>query len=288
MRCAVNPRIGYPGEIEPVAVGDSKNVMVIGGGPAGMMAAQTLVKRGHQVTLYEKSDRLGGLLKDATVAPFKEYMRLYLDWDIRTTMKCGATIVLNSEVNMALIEQQSPDAIIVATGSRYIHPDLPGIDHGKVQRVMDVENHRVPVGSNVLVCGGGITGMECALALAMEGKKITVVDRLPTEQFCSELALFNRMDLLDQLEKYKVRLEGGYTITRFSDAGVEAKHSDGRLKLFEADTYVLALGLVPENQLANEIRSRYASDVYVVGDCVARFRNFFHANQEAYHAAISI
>ena len=153
---------------------------------------------------------------------------------------------------------------------------------------MDVENHRVPVGDNVVVCGGGITGMECALVLAVEGKNITVVDMLPAEQFCAEMPLFNRMDLLDRLEKYQVNLEGGYTIDRFSDAGVEARNADGHMKVFAADTYVLALGVVPENQLANEIVSRYATDVYVVGDCVARYRNFFHANQEAYHAAMSI
>jgi pyruvate/2-oxoglutarate dehydrogenase complex dihydrolipoamide dehydrogenase (E3) component len=153
---------------------------------------------------------------------------------------------------------------------------------------MDVENHRVPVGDNVVVCGGGITGMECALVLAMEGKTVTVVDMQPIEQFCSEMPLFNRMDLMDQLEKRKVLLKGGHTITRFSDAGVEAHHVDGHLKVFRADTYVLALGVLPDDRLANEIRSRYATDVYVVGDCVTKYRNFFHANQEAYHAAVAI
>jgi 2,4-dienoyl-CoA reductase-like NADH-dependent reductase (Old Yellow Enzyme family)/thioredoxin reductase len=288
MRCAVNPRLGDPEKIRSANPEDLKNVMVIGGGPAGMMAAQTLIQRGHKATLYEKSDRLGGLLNDGTVAPFKKYMRLYLDWAVRTTMKCGAKIVLNAEVTMDIVEQQKPDAVIVATGSRYLHPDIPGIDHEKVQKVMDVENHRVPVGDNVVVCGGGITGMECALVLAMEGKHVTVLDMQPVEQFCSEMPLFNRMDLLDQLEEYKVILEGGYAITRFGDAGVETKHGDGHTKVFEADTYVLALGVIPDNQLANEILSRYATDVYVVGDCVAKYRNIFHANQEAYHAAMAI
>ncbi|MFC1862580.1 FAD-dependent oxidoreductase [Thermodesulfobacteriota bacterium] len=288
MRCAVNPRLGNPEPIISVKPDDSKNVMIIGGGPAGMMAAQTLMQRGHKATLYEKSDSLGGLLKDATVASFKEYMRLYLDWAVRTTMKCGAKIEFNTEVTMELVERKKPDAIIVATGSRYLHPNIPGIDHAKAQKVMDVEQQCVPVGKNVVVCGGGITGLECALTLALEGKKITVLDMLPVERFCSEMPQFNRMDLMDQLEKHDVRLEGGFTITRFSDAGVQVKKADGHSKVIEADTYVLALGVVPENKLANEIRSRYATDVYVVGDCTAKNRNFFHANQEAYHAAMVI
>jgi pyruvate/2-oxoglutarate dehydrogenase complex dihydrolipoamide dehydrogenase (E3) component len=262
--------------------------MIIGGGPAGMLAAQTLIQRGHQAVLYEKTDRLGGLLKDATVAPFKKYMRLYLDWAVRTTMNCGAAIKFSTQVTMEVIDKEKPDAIIVATGSCYLHPGIPGIDHEKVKKVMDVENHRVPVGERVVVCGGGITGMECALALAIEGKKVTVIDLQPVDRFCYEMPLFNRMDLMDQLEKLSVRLEGSFTINGFSDVGVEATNADGHSNVFEADTYVLALGVAPDNQLANEIRSKYATDVYVVGDCAAKYRNFFHANQEAYHAAMSI
>ena len=90
MSCAINPRCGVSGEIQPVEEKDRKHVLVIGGGPAGMMAAQTLVKRGHTATLWEKSDRLGGLLIDASAVPFKQLMREYLEWDIKQTMSCGA------------------------------------------------------------------------------------------------------------------------------------------------------------------------------------------------------
>jgi 2,4-dienoyl-CoA reductase-like NADH-dependent reductase (Old Yellow Enzyme family)/thioredoxin reductase len=288
MRCAVNPRLGYSEKIRKVGPDEVKNVMVIGGGTGGMMAAQILTERGHNATLYEKSDHLGGLLKDATVAPFKEYLRLYLDWHIRTTEKCGANIVYNTDVTMDLIEKEKPDAIIVATGSRYIRPNIPGIELENVQTVMDVEHHAVPVGSRVLVCGGGIVGLECALMLAMEDKSVTVVDMLPVEQFGSDMPLFNRMDLMAHLERYKVRLEGNMTITRFTEKGLEASDREGNTHTFEAETCVLALGVTPDNQLANEILSRYATDVYMVGDCVAEHRNFFNANQEAYHAAMDI
>ena len=160
MSCAINPRCGIAGEIEQLPEAERKNVMVIGGGPAGMMAAQTLVKRGHTVTLYEKADKLGGLLIDASMVPFKQLMREYLDWDIKETLNCGAKIVLNTAVTESLIEQEDPDAIIVATGSVYVNPPIPGMDSALAVR--DVDSHAVEPGKNVVVCGGGITGLERA------------------------------------------------------------------------------------------------------------------------------
>lgn len=288
MRCAVNPRMGALEPIAKVDPEDSKNVMVIGGGPGGMTAARTLSERGHKVKLYEKSGELGGLLRDATVASFKEYMRLYLEWAIKETMSCGAKIYLNTEVTLELIEKEKPDAIIISTGSEYIIPPIPGINNNKVKGIMDVEHHNVPVGENVVVCGGGIAGLECALALVIEGKKVSVVDMVEAENFAAEMALFNRMDLMDQLQRYGVKLYGNNKVTAFSDAGVETVDESGNTHLFEGDTYVLAFGVKPDNRLAIELLSRYASDVYIVGDCVSKGRNISHANQEAYYAAMSI
>ena len=289
MRCAINPMLGKDMELSKlVAPGEEKHVMVIGGGPGGMMAAQTLRAMGHRVSLYEKSHQLGGLLNDATVASFKEYMRLYLQWDIRQTMKCGAEIHLDTEVTPELVEQVNPDAVIVASGSTYIHPNIPGIDHEKVKTVSDVENHRVPVGEQVVVCGGGIVGLECAVMLGMEGKKVTVIDQIPVEKFADGMPVFNHIELNHQLEKYGVTLVGGQRITAFGEGGVETVDASGETKTFTGDTYVLALGVKPDNRLAQQLLSTYAEGVYVVGDCVSTGRLLADANQEAFHAAIRI
>jgi 2,4-dienoyl-CoA reductase-like NADH-dependent reductase (Old Yellow Enzyme family)/thioredoxin reductase len=288
MRCAVNPRMGIPEPIRKVKNEDAKNVMVIGGGPGGMTAARILEERGHSATLYEKSGRLGGLLNDATVAPFKEYLRLYLDWAVEQTLKCGAGIKLNTEVDMELIEKVNPDAIIVATGSVYLEPPIPGIDNPKVARLMEVEHHTVTAGENVVVCGGGIAGLECALALSMEGSKVSVVDMVPADQFCIEMPIFNRADLMDHIGKYNIKLYGNQKIKAFTYAGVETVDLDGKVSCIPGDTYVLALGVIPDNSLAKELYAKYPSDIYVVGDCVKGGRNFFHANQEAYEAAMNI
>jgi 2,4-dienoyl-CoA reductase-like NADH-dependent reductase (Old Yellow Enzyme family)/thioredoxin reductase len=286
--CAVNPRVGICGEIEPVAEKDRKSVMVIGGGPAGMMAAQTLKKRGHEVTLYEKSDRLGGLLNDATLVPFKNYMKDYLEWDIRQTMKCGAKIVLGKEVTVELVEQENPDAVIVATGSVYVCPPIPGIERENVLAVRKADAHPEQTGERVVVCGGGITGLECALALAMEGKKVTVVDQIPRESFVMEMPIFNKADLLGRLEDHHVELIGSETIQAFSDEGLQTKDSEGKMHLYPADTYVNALGVKPDQQLGLALLSRFGTDVHMVGDCVSRGRNYYIANHEGYDAAMRI
>lgn len=289
MRCAINPMLGKDIDLSKlVEPGQEKHVMVIGGGPGGMMAAQTLRAMGHRVSLYEKSHQLGGLLNDATVASFKEYMRLYLQWDIRQTMQCGAEIHLDTEVTPELVEQVNPDAVIVASGSTYVHPNIPGIDMDKVKTVSDVENHRVPVGENVVVCGGGIVGLECAVMLGMEGKKVTVIDQIPLEKFADGMPVFNHIELNYQLEKYGVTLVGGQKITSFGENGVETVDASGEKQAFAGDTYVLALGVKPDNRLAQQLLSAYAEGVYVVGDCVSTGRLLADANQEAFHAAIRI
>ena len=289
MRCAINPMLGKELDLTKlVAPGQEKHVMVIGGGPGGMMAAQTLRKMGHRVSLYEKSHQLGGLLNDATVAPFKEYMRLYLQWDIRQTMKSGAEIHLDTEVTPELVEQVNPDAVIVASGSTYVHPNIPGIDLEQVKTVSDVENHRVPVGAKVVVCGGGIVGLECAVMLGMEGKQVTVIDQIPLEKFADGMPVFNHIELNHQLEKYGVTLVGGQKITAFTENGVETADASGEKQTFAGDTYVLALGVKPDNRLAQQLLSTYAEGVYVVGDCVSTGRVLADANQEAFHAAIRI
>ena len=273
MRCAINPLLGRDIDLSKlVEPGQEKHVMVIGGGPGGMMAAQTLRAMGHRVSLYEKSHRLGGLLNDATVASFKEYMRLYLQWDIRQTMQCGAEIHLDTEVTPELVEQVNPDAVIVASGSTYVYPNIPGIEMDKVKTVSDVENHRVPVGENVVVCGGGIVGLECAVMLGMEGKKVTVIDQIPLEKFADGMPVFNHIELNYQLEKYGVTLVGGQKITSFGENGVETVDASGEKQAFAGDTYVLALGVKPDNRLAQQLLSAYAEGVYVVGDCVSTGR----------------
>ncbi len=283
MRCAINPMLGRSIDLTTLAK-SKKKVMVIGGGAAGMTAAQTCAKMGHDVTLYEKSDKLGGLLNIATAADFKTYMRLYLQWTVRETERCGAKIVYNTEVTPELVDAENPDAIIISTGSNFAHPPIPGIDGPKVVPVRDCELHTKPVGQKVVVCGGGVVGLEAAVMLGMEGKDVTVIDMIPLEKWAAEMPVFNHIELNYQLDKYGVKRFGSEAITEFAEDGVHT--ASGRV--YEGDTYVLALGVTANRKLADELLARYPEGVYVVGDCVKSARMLGDANNEAFAAAISI
>ena len=283
MRCAINPMLGKNIDLSTLAK-SRKKVMVIGGGAAGMTAAQTCAKMGHDVTLYEKSDKLGGLLNIATAADFKTYMRLYLQWTIRETERCGAKIVYNTEVTPELVDAENPDAVIVSTGSNFAHPPIPGIDGPKVVPVRDCELHTKPVGQKVVVCGGGVVGLEAAVMLGMEGKDVTVIDMIPLEKWAAEMPVFNHIELNYQLDKYGVKRFGSEAITEFAEDGVHTASGH----VYEGDTYVLALGVTANRKLADELLARYPEGVYVVGDCVKSARMLGDANNEAFAAAISI
>lgn len=287
IRCSVNPLLGREATTRLVRVEKKKNVMVVGGGPAGMIAAQTLVAMGHDVTIYEKKAELGGLLHDAAAPVFKEYLKKYSEWDIRATMKSGAKIRLNTEVTPRLIEQTGPDAVIIATGSDYLKPNIPGIDGKNVVMAADVDHRRVKTGENIIVCGGGMTGMECALGLAMEGKKVTVVDMLPANRLCRDMTFLCRVDLLKNVRERNVSIMGDRKITRIAHDGIEVIDNNGTVSFIEGNTVVIALGVKPNNALFEAVRQVYVMGLQTAGD-LAGGKNIYDANQSGLFAALNI
>ena len=286
-RCAVNPELGYEREVrlqKPAA--RSMNVMVIGGGPAGMQAAQTLRQRGHQVTLYEKSGRLGGLLHDAGAVSFKNLLRDYLAYMIRATEKCGAKIVLNTEVTKELVEREKPDAVFVATGSTFLRPGINGIDGKNVHMLREVENGDVPVGKKLVICGGGLSGVESAVDFARRGHDVTVIDMIPTEKFCISLFDFAYEALFHEVEKSGVKLQGSSKILSFTDSGVVVDH-DGVEETLTCDDVIIALGLKPENKLGWELYADDPMHTFIIGDAY-EVKNIRNATRTAYDAVLSM
>lgn len=287
IHCSVNPELGFEQYIRTLpAPSGSRKVLVAGGGPAGITAATTLIARGHQVILCEQSGQLGGLLVDAAAPACKGYMKRYLAWLLRSAQTCGAEIRLNTEVTPELVEQLQPDAVIVATGSEYLRPRIPGIDLPHVHMLHDAEQDRPALGQRVLVCGGGSAGLECALGLAQEGHSVTVADLLPQEQFAAGMPYFPRLDLMQSLDRAGVTLLPQRRVLRFTDQGAVLQGPDGEETVL-ADACVVALGVKARTSLLTALRETYAQGVIPVGDCEGG-TNLYDANHTAYFGALSV
>lgn len=268
VRCAVNPIVGreykYPeGNVEPAR--KKKKVVIVGGGPAGMQAAQTAVARGHEVVLFEKGEQLGGMLHDASAVPFKDLMRNYTEWMVRTTMNCGADIRLNTAADKDMILAEKPDEVIIATGSQYFVPPIKGIDGPNVVSLSDAENRRAPIGQKVVICGAGLSGIECSVGLSREGKEVTVVDMIPVDQFCSKMFAITRKALFDEVWHGHVQQIGDSKVVEINADGVVIETA-GEKKLLPCDTVVTAFGLKSVNSLYSELLEEMPLNTYCIGD----------------------
>ena len=268
IRCAVNPIVGHEYEYHDIPLARTKKkVVVVGGGPAGMEATQWLVRRGHDVVLYEKSDRLGGMLHVASALPDKCDLARYTEWQIRKTMECGARIVLDHEVRPDDIRREAPDAVLLAIGGEPSRPLIPGIDGRNVALAADVDTGAVEVGAKVVIMGAGHTGSECAILLARKGKKVTLIDMYSQERYDrSWMGNQAGMSILRLHRELAVTVILDATITEITDQGVKYVGKDGSEGFAEAASVVNALGVTVPYDKIEELIS-VVPETYCVGDC---------------------
>ncbi|MCR5846002.1 MAG: NAD(P)/FAD-dependent oxidoreductase [bacterium] len=281
VRCSVNPGLGMMppfDKVQPAPV--KKKVVVVGGGVAGMTATRTLVERGHDVILMEQGESLGGVLPHICGLPFKGDLKRYSDWAIRMTENCGAEIRLNTKATAELIEAENPDALVVAVGSKPVKLDIPGIDGPNVKRVMDVDEGIEQVSGKVVICGGGVSGCECAIGLAMRGCEVAVVDMIPAEKFADGLPEITRNMCRMLLDDHGISRVGESRVTRIAENGVELLHSDGTTEFIEADYVVDAFGVIQRKADIAELAD-VILDTYLVGDA-NEIGNIKRANFKAY------
>lgn len=284
IRCAVNPATGMIAPFNKPGVAPvKKKVVVVGGGTAGMQAVRTLVERGHDVVLFEREDSLGGVMPSICNLPFKDDLRKYVDWSIRATMKCGADIRLGVEATRELVEAENPDAVFIAVGSDPVKLPIPGLDGERVANVLDVDRGVKKPEGKVVVCGGGVSGCECALGLAMEGCEVTVLDKNPDDQFAQGLAGITRNMLHMLMGDYNVTLVGNCMVTAIEENGVRFTDASGAESFIEADWVVDAFGMRSRSAVVEEL-SGIVYDTYVVGDANA-VGNIKKANFKAYTMA---
>lgn len=285
VRCAVNPVIGHelvsrnPVKVSPV----SKNILVVGGGPAGMEAAITAAQRGHKVILAEAKDRLGGNLHAAGAAYFKkEYRELACVLEHRV-QKAGVEVRLNTRVTPEYIKQLDPDAIFVAIGSSELRPPIPGLGSENVIMAIDAELHPEKLGKRIVVMGGGLVGIEGAINWAHEGHEVTVVEMKDT--MAAECNSFYRGGLMARAQS-AARLLCSTKVTAVTEKGVEVVREDGRKELLECDSVVCALGFRVQYSVVDELAD-LVDENYIIGDC-EKVGKVLDAIQTGYYSALRV
>jgi 2,4-dienoyl-CoA reductase-like NADH-dependent reductase (Old Yellow Enzyme family)/thioredoxin reductase len=292
INCAVNPFLGNETEFPEAGVekaGVRKRIGVIGGGPAGIQALLTLCERGHDVTLYEMSHRLGGHVVPGSALPFKQDVKDYLDYLVCQANKAPARILLNTAATKEILEKEKYDALIIAVGSNPIVPKLPGIDKSHVHWAPDVDTGKVTAGRNPVIVGAGAVGIECAIGLKRAGKDVTVVEMLPDMSNLRASAGGANTELLALVEELGIPIHLSCKLEEVTDNTVVCRNTkSGERSEFPADTVLLAVGMSARQDVADSLR-RCApeTEVFIVGDA-AEVGTIATAIRSAFKAAAYI
>ncbi len=286
--CSVNPRLGLDSTVKTLGAPTYlKKVAVIGGGPAGMEAAITAAERGHKVTLYEKTESLGGLLKHAKYSKYKWTLNDFNEYLIRQVKKAGVDVQLNTAATPDMIKAKGYDAVIAALGAEPVISRMSGSDGKNVFKGMDVYGRDQELGKNVVLIGGGEWGVETAIYIAEKGHNVMV---LSPEKELMRLDRVHYPEYVihtyDNLKNFDYETE---TIgKRIADGKVYYTDASGAEKSVSADSVVIWGGLKARTEEAVKFSSSAGKAFYAVGDCTTKGGNVQKATRTAYFAAAQI
>lgn len=267
--CSVNPEFGIQHRLihmVPPAT-TPKKVAVIGGGPAGMKVALDSAKRGHFVTLYEKADRLGGLLNDAGVPAIKWTLNEFKERMVHLVEKQpNITVVLNTEATPEMIGQGDYDVVIPAIGAEPVIPRIPGVEGENVCTAVDALHDHTRLAEDVVVIGGGEIGVETGIHLAQNGHKVHLLemqDELAPDCVPIHFRILFR-ELWESVENFKFTLKA--RCTAISGEEVVFEDENGEKHTVPAGSVVIAAGMKARTEEANAFYNS-AARCFVIGDC---------------------
>jgi 2,4-dienoyl-CoA reductase (NADPH2) len=284
-RCRVNAELGREYEHRVMPAKKQKNVMVIGGGPAGLEAARVAALRGHKVALFERSHRLGGLVPMAALvndSELDDLLALVRYLALQLT-KLGVTIRLGKEINASVVEEFKPDVVILAAGGVPGVLEIPGVNEHNVitssalhrrlnifQRLLGPKTLEwltrlwMPIGKRVIVIGGAIQGCELAEFLVKRHRKVIIVEAGDT--LGEGMTVDNQRRLVGWLNEKGVTMFTGVKHEEITSKGLVITSKEGKQTTIESDTTVLILPLKPNTDFIKSLE-KVAPEIYPIGDC---------------------
>ena len=278
LSCFQNASLGKEEEFRVGPAGKGKKILIIGGGPGGLEAARVAGRRGHRVTLLEKSSRLGGQMLLSSIPPHKGNLQKALEWLTREVAREGVDIRVNTEGNEETIKQEEPDAVIVATGARPLIPDP--FSAPNLLTAWEVLAGK-ETGKEVLILGGGMVGMETAEFLSRKGCRVTVVEM--QEKLAADMEGTTRALLLERISKSPISVRLSAEVVEIRDGRVRVRN-EGREAWLQAQTIVVALGSQANQEIGRTLQEKGgagfqpaakieaglkpAPTVFIIGDCL--------------------
>jgi 2,4-dienoyl-CoA reductase (NADPH2) len=287
VRCRINAAIGTEDGYILKPAEKKKKVVVVGSGPAGLEAARVAATRGHDVTLYEKESKLGGMLQLAGLVKgyeLEDLTELVRYWDTQLK-KLGVKVKLGTEFTSQVLDKIKPDALILAVGGKPFESTIPGADGKNVVsgpalhhmlknflRFFDpkflraMTNLWMPIGKKVVIIGGAIQGGELAEFLVKRSRKVTIIG-LDTEkgEIADGLARRKQLKLIEWLGEKGVPMITRAKVNEITDKGVNITTKDGQKQTIEGDSVVLALPYKPNTGLYDSLKGKVA-EIYIIGD----------------------
>jgi len=262
--CAVNPQCHHEDDYPVTPAKEKYRVLVVGGGPGGMMAATTAAQRGMDVELWEKTSRLGGLLLAAGGPSFKKPVMEYVEYAAGKVLRSGAKVRLNHEATPEKIIAGNYDMVVLAQGAAPVMPPIPGIDKPMVKNATEVLTGERLTG-RVVIIGGGLVGCETALHCDQTAEQVVLVEMMDKVLKTVEESENNLMSLRDQFAASNVQIHTSAKVKKINDDSVEFE-KDGEAVTVPCDTVVIAAGYHIKECMANQLEGK-VKKLKVIGDC---------------------
>lgn len=286
LQCAVNPVVGKEYRIDERRPAEKKkNIVVVGGGAAGMETARAAALRGHRVTLFERSESLGGQINYAKMPPNKSRMGLIVDWYERQLTELGVELHLGCEAERENVLALKPDLVVMATGARPVMDKLPS--SVELVRPWDILSGKTKLDGvkTVAMLGGGMVGCETTEYLTERGCNVTVFEMLP--MVGTGAAPLNLLDTIVYFAEKNISSKVSTTVLSIDEDGVHYRNEAEGEQCFKADLYVCAIGqssfrpTFAEELEAEGVRVCWAGDSARVDKVFSAINSGFYAGRDA-------